>query len=526
MTTLQTISLGNAPDGSGGDTVRSANAKVNANTAILDACVALGYQIVSANKTLAATDAGARFGLVFQAAGGIVVLPQANSVRQNGILHFFNIGTQAVNIGFQGSDGAQITKVNAGDWVQYASDGNAYWHVVARGRLTLDEVIGGALTTVGAITSGGLLTAPNILATTIDASGSGGQLRAVQGGYGAILRNDGFAVYLMSTDKNNATGSFNALRPFWWNLVSGQVTIAGDGAKTTIGGSLTVNGQILAPEGTVQAPGISFQNDGSPDTGLFHIGDGVFGMSCNTTEVVRYSPTGASFSARPSFAGKTPWDTGNLANPMTTDTAQTVSGKKTFTQGQEIDAVGGGTNAAATLYLNGLTGYSYLGFSGFSNTVGVQLRPGSNTSASEIQAVNYNASAFATVTGAAFNQGSDAAFKDDVRTLSGVMERLRGKRAVSYVLKSSPDMGRQIGVIAQEWLDFPELLAEGPSIDESGAFIERGDSEGNSVGKPTGRPSLAYRYTNAMAVLLAGLLETDAALGEALKRIEVLEGRK
>ncbi|MCM2537719.1 tail fiber domain-containing protein [Burkholderia glumae] len=314
MTTLQTISLGNAPDGSGGDTVRSANAKVNANTAILDACVALGYQIVSANKTLAATDAGSRFGLVFQAAGGIVVLPRANSVRQNGIVHFFNIGTQAVNIGFQGSDGALITKINAGDWVQYASDGNAYWHVVARGRLTLDEVIGGALSTVGAITSGGLLTAPNILATTIDASGSGGQFRAIQGGYGAILRNDGFAVYLMSTDKNNATGSFNALRPFWWNLVNGQVTIAGDGAKTTIGGALTVNGQILAPEGTVQAPGISFQNDGSPDTGLFHIGDGVFGISCNTTEVVRYSPSGAQFSATPTVSGNAMWHAGNL-NP-------------------------------------------------------------------------------------------------------------------------------------------------------------------------------------------------------------------
>lgn len=318
MTTLQTISLGNAPDGSGGDTVRSANAKVNANSAILDACVTLGYQIVSANKTLAATDAGSRFGLVFQAAGGIVVLPLANSVRQNGIVHFFNIGAQAVNIGFQASDAAQITRVNAGDWVQYASDGNAFWHVVARGRLTWDEVIGGALTTAGSITSGGLLTAPNVLATTIDASGSGGQIRAVQGGYGAILRNDGFAVYLMSTDKNNAMGGFNALRPFWWNLVTGQVTIAGDGAKTTIGGALTVNGQILAPEGTAQAPGISFQNEGASDTGIFHVGEGVVGMSSNGTEIVRYTQSGASFSARPTFSGNVPWDTGNLPKPITT----------------------------------------------------------------------------------------------------------------------------------------------------------------------------------------------------------------
>lgn len=318
MMTLQTINLGNPPDGSGGDTVRSGNAKVNANTAVLDACVSIGYQVLGANKTLALADVGTRIGLYFQQAGGTVVLPLANTVRQNGVIHFFNVGAQAVNIGLQGSDGSQISKIGAGDWVEYVSDANAYWHVVGRGRLTVDEVIGGALTTVGSITSGGLLTAPNVLTTTIDASGSGGQVRAVQGGYGAILRNDGFAVYLMSTDKNNAMGGFNALRPFWWNLVTGQVTIAGDGAKTTIGGGLTVNGQILAPEGTAQAPGISFQNEGASDTGIFHVGEGVVGMSSNGTEVVRYSPSGAAFAARPTLAGNIPWDTGNLPKPITT----------------------------------------------------------------------------------------------------------------------------------------------------------------------------------------------------------------
>jgi hypothetical protein len=40
-----------------------------------------------------------------------------------------------------------------------------------------------------------------------------------------------------------------------------------------------------------------------------------------------------TLAQRPVFVDKTPWDNGNLANPMTLDTAQTVTGAKTFSQG-------------------------------------------------------------------------------------------------------------------------------------------------------------------------------------------------
>ncbi|MGT0248018.1 phage tail protein [Burkholderia pyrrocinia] len=56
-------------------------------------------------------------------------------------------------------------------------------------------------------------------------------------------------------------------------------------AQTT---GFTMAGQILAAEGTVDKPGISFVNDGAPDTGFFHIADGVFAVTNNARETMRF----------------------------------------------------------------------------------------------------------------------------------------------------------------------------------------------------------------------------------------------
>ncbi|VCC97218.1 Phage-related tail fiber protein [Burkholderia pseudomallei] len=225
------------------------------------------------------------------------------------------------------------------------------------------------------------------------------------------------------------------------------------------------------------------------------------------------------------------WHSGNLAQPMTLDTPQYVGTKKTFTQAQEIAVGATGLHTQASLYLNGMGGLSYLGFSGLNNTVGAQFRISSNTSVAELQCVNYNATTFGVLTASNFNQASDRAFKSDIQTLENVMARLRGKRGVTFLQKSSPEAGRQAGVIANEWWDFPELLGEGPEIDEDGDFIvrqydERGKEIFGESGPSKGRPSLTFRYTNAVGVLLAGLLETDAALQDALRRIAELEAAK
>lgn len=65
-------------------------------------------------------------------------------------------------------------------------------------------------------------------------------VRWVQGNYGAIWRQDGSSLYLLFTASGNQYGSWNSLRPFTVDLVSGQVSI-GDGLAfgSQVGASTT-----------------------------------------------------------------------------------------------------------------------------------------------------------------------------------------------------------------------------------------------------------------------------------------------
>lgn len=56
-------------------------------------------------------------------------------------------------------------------------------------------------------------------------------------------------------------------------------------AQTT---GITMSGQFLAAEGSVGTPGIAFANDGAPDTGFFHVADGVFAVTNNSRETMRF----------------------------------------------------------------------------------------------------------------------------------------------------------------------------------------------------------------------------------------------
>jgi hypothetical protein len=58
-------------------------------------------------------------------------------------------------------------------------------------------------------------------------------------------------------------------------------------------------GQVFLPEGSVTSPGLTFQNDGIPDTGLYHISDGVFGVTCNAVSVAKFQSTGMTLLGTP-----------------------------------------------------------------------------------------------------------------------------------------------------------------------------------------------------------------------------------
>ncbi|RBL67912.1 phage tail protein, partial [Pseudomonas sp. MWU13-2625] len=78
-------------------------------------------------------------------------------------------------------------------------------------------------------------------------------------------------------------------------------------AQTT---GITMSGPILAAEGTVTQPGISFVNDGAPDTGFFHIADGVFAVTNNGRETMRFLAVDGTFQNNRVLIGQ-PADDGN-----------------------------------------------------------------------------------------------------------------------------------------------------------------------------------------------------------------------
>lgn len=462
MSVLQKIILGEPPGGSGGDNNRVAHIKTNENFDVVERSTPLDIGFLNDSADLTPDHVGKRFGLWMADAGKVIGMPLAASVRPNSCIHLFNV-QQKVSIKLQAGDMSQLTSLNTGDWVKYVSDGVKIWHAAERGKMMPDEVVSGNLTV-------------------------GGDIRAGQS-------SDEGHLYL-----GKMPGYFygNSGSVGWWSPDAG-----GSYQYLLNDHTFRVNDEVV----TVCAKGNALRFDwGKRAAGQL----------------------GATVDGK--YLGYL-WHSGNLAQPMTLDTPQYVGTKKTFTQAQEIAVGATGLHTQASLYLNGMGGLSYLGFSGLNNTVGAQLRISSNTSVAELQCVNYNATTFGVLTASNFNQASDRAFKSDIRTLENVMARLRGKRGVTYLPKSSPEAGRQAGVIANEWWDFPELLGEGPEIDEDGDFIVRQyDESGKEIfgesGPPKGRPSLTFRYTNAVGVLLAGLLETDAALQDALRRIEKLEAAK
>lgn len=469
MSVLQKIKLGTPPGGRDGDDNRVAHIKTNENFDVVERSTPLDIGFFNDSANLTPDHVGKRFGLWIADAGKEIGLPLAASVRPNSCIHLFNV-QQKVSIKLQAGDMSQLTALNTGDWVKYVSDGAKIWHVAERGRMMWDEVVGGSLTVGQGLTVGGPI---HVEPASDEAHIYMGKMP------GYFYGNSG------------SVG--------WWSSESG-----GSYQYLLNDHTFRVNDEVV----TVCAKGHALRFDWSDVANGWQLG-----ATVDKTHIGYL------------------WHSGNLAQPMTLDTPQTVGSKKTFTQTQEIAVAPAGLHTQANLHLSGTGGLSYLGFSGLNNTVGVQLRVSNNTSVAELQCVNYNASTFGVLTASNFNQASDRAFKSDIRTLENVMARLRGKRGVTYLPKSSPDVGRQAGVIANEWWDFPELLGEGPEIDEDGDFIVRQyDESGKEIfgesGPPRGRPSLTFRYTNAVGVLLAGLLETDAALQDALRRIAELEAAK
>ncbi|RQT33431.1 phage tail protein [Burkholderia contaminans] len=86
-----------------------------------------------------------------------------------------------------------------------------------------------------------------------------------------------------------ADGSFRINGKTAWhsgNLTPLDLNVGGT-SKGTL--SFAPGARIVLSEGTPQNPSLTFDKDGAPDTGLYHIADGEFGVTCNGMVNVRFT---------------------------------------------------------------------------------------------------------------------------------------------------------------------------------------------------------------------------------------------
>lgn len=111
----------------------------------------------------------------------------------------------------------------------------------------VDTLLAGSLTPTKVTTTTG------VIATGDDLSGSGGQFRAVSGGYGAMFKNDGSSVSFLQTVNGTPLGAYNSFRPLSWSLSTGAVTIDGTGAGVSFGGAIKFTGTGATPNKYINA---------------------------------------------------------------------------------------------------------------------------------------------------------------------------------------------------------------------------------------------------------------------------------
>lgn len=155
---------------------------------------------------------------------------------------------------------------------------NAVWYGRLAGNATTATKLQTARTLWGQSFDGSANVSGNM--TGVGSIGASGEIkttsenafRAVQGGYGFFMRNDGTNSFLLLTDKNNADGIWNALRPLTISNATGNVGIGGNalyvshgsrvGIKTTSPAyDLDVNGSARATSLTLGGGTISWDAD-------------------------------------------------------------------------------------------------------------------------------------------------------------------------------------------------------------------------------------------------------------------------
>ena len=151
---------------------------------------------------------------------------------------------------FHNGNGAANTPINIRSMREHGS-ATWLWEKVGGGELKYSTGTTGAGTdTIRLGVNSG-----NILITGEYRATSANNLRIAYGGYGVFWRNDGSNHYLMVTNKDDAYGSYNSLRPMSMALTSGHVTFGNGATSHTLQATGTSSGQGFTFHGKTIAGG-------------------------------------------------------------------------------------------------------------------------------------------------------------------------------------------------------------------------------------------------------------------------------
>ena len=203
-------------------------------------------------------------------------------------IHHFGNGTSGQPINLR-----SMREHNSSTWV---------WEKVAGGQLRYSTGTngGGEDRITLDVQNGNIKTAGEYIGLKAD------NLRIAYGGYGVFWRNDGNQHYLMVTNKDDMYGTYNSLRPFYFNVTTGFVscghkltspilnatgTASGQGIvfneKTAIGGAndswLRINPHSQFSNGVYCGPTGTLRHDGSLQRG---------GWGENTSAIMRPATDG------------------------------------------------------------------------------------------------------------------------------------------------------------------------------------------------------------------------------------------
>lgn len=207
----------------------------------------------------------------------------------------------------------------------------------------------------------------------------------------------------------------------------------------------------------------------------------------------------ATFTLRPTFAGKTPWDSGNFTPGNYTPNGGTPSYQAVIAVGANLAAVGG--NQGAYLMWNEVAG---------SGAVSLICNQGSGAGGFIFRTVNTPNTAelgrYTISASGVGSNGSDARLKDDIQGIEGALDKVRRMRGVSYRYKASGEY--HYGVIAQEVKPvFPYAVTSlGLHPQDGGAY-------------------LGVAYTDLIGPLIEAVKELADRNDALTQRITVLEAR-